>query len=245
MLRKIKHRLVNFFVDLLSKPTIRYKFLLPLFDLVSKNPDEEILQKAMKFTAHAGTNGDYLEFGVWKGRSFARAYQMRRYVKDRKLNSMRFYAFDSFEGLPEIKSHDGTSSEFKKGDYSCDLPTFKKSIINKGVRMDDVTIVSGWYDKSLNEETKKSLQLKKASIIFVDCDLYESAVPVLNFITDYVVDGTIIIFDDWFAFNGDPEKGEQRAFREWLERNTNIRAVEWQKINWKSNSFILNKKPSR
>ncbi|OGM98201.1 MAG: hypothetical protein A2735_00640 [Candidatus Yanofskybacteria bacterium RIFCSPHIGHO2_01_FULL_41_21] len=242
MAKKIRQRIVNFFIDILSKPSIRYRFLLPLSTLISKNPDEEILEKAMKFAAHVGIGGDYLEFGVWKGRSFARAYHMRKYIKDAKLNGMKFYAFDSFQGLPEIKNeHDTSSSEFKKGDYACDIGTFRHNLINKGVDLKEVTIIPGWYEETLNEETKNKLSLKKASIIFVDCDIYESAVSVLNFITDYVVNGTIIIFDDWFAFSGDPEKGEQRAFKEWLERNPNIKAVEWQRVNWKSNSFILNK----
>jgi len=107
--------------------------------------------------------------------------------------------------------------------------------------MNDVVIVPGWYKDTLNDETKKKLNIKKASIIYIDCDLYESTVPVLNFITDYVSNGTIIIFDDWHAFHGDPDLGEQRAFREWLGRNPSIKATEWQKVNWKTNSFILRK----
>ncbi len=243
MAKTVKQRIVNFFIDILNKPSIRYGFILPLGDILRKNSDEEILEKAMKFAAHVGTGGDYLEFGVWKGRSFARAYHMRRYVKDKKLNGMKFYAFDSFQGLPEIKGqYDNSSSEFKKGDYACDVETFKSNLVNKGVNLKDVIIIPGWYDESLSETTKKKLPLKKAAIIFVDCDLYESAIPVLDFITDYVTNGTIIIFDDWFAFSGDPEKGEQRAFKEWLGRNPHIRATEWQRVNWKSNSFILNRK---
>lgn len=243
MARTIRQRIVNFFIDVLNKPSVRYRFVLPISDVFRKNPDEEILEKAMKFASHVGLGGDYLEFGVWKGRSFARAYQMRKYVKEPKLKEMKFYAFDSFQGLPEIKgTPDTSSSEFKKGDYACDIETFKSNLVSKGVNLNEVVIVPGWYDESLNEETKNKLPLKKAAIIFVDCDLYESAVTVLDFITDYVDNGTVIIFDDWFAFSGHPEKGEQRAFREWLNRHPDIRAVEWQRVNWKSNSFILNRK---
>lgn len=242
MLLRIRNFFVNLVIDFLNKPTIRYRFILPLSEIFSKNSDEEILEKAMKFTAHSGMGGDYLEFGVWKGRSFVRAYHMRNYVKDKRLSKMKFYAFDSFSGLPEIKGDkDGSSSEFKKGDYSCDLPTFRNTLKNKSVNLNDVVIVPGWYDRVLNNETKKSLDLKRASIVYVDCDLYESTVLVLNFITDYVVDGTVIIFDDWFCFNANPNKGEQRAFREWLQKNPNITATEWQKVNWKTNSFVLHK----
>ena len=31
--------------------------------------------------------------------------------------------------------------------------------------------------------------------------------------------GSIIIFDDWFNYKGDPLKGEQLACKEWLNKN--------------------------
>ena len=68
--------------------------------------------------------------------------------------------------------------------------------------MNRVKIIPGWYSEVLNENTKKKLQIKKAAIVYVDCDLYESTVPVLDFITDYPVDGSILIFDDWNSFRG-------------------------------------------
>ena len=83
--------------------------------------------------------------------------------------------------------------------------------------------------------------IKKAALIWVDCDLYESTVPVLNFITDYVQDGTIIVFDDWFSFKGNLNMGEQRAFREWLKKNPSIRATEFHRFAT-GNSFILHRK---
>ena len=109
-----------------------------------------------------------------------------------------------------------------------------------GVSLDKVTITEGWFDKTLNDETKEKLAISKAAIIWLDCDFYESTVPVMNFITDFVQNGTIIIFDDWFCFRGNPELGQQKAFSEWLERNPNIRASEFYKYGWTGNSFILN-----
>jgi len=240
---KIKSSLANSFAGLVTRPSFRYKVIWPLTHLLNKNPDEEILEKAMRFAAHAGIKGDYLEFGVWKGRSFVKAFHLRNLFMDEKLEQMKFYAFDSFQGLPEIKNEfDMTSEAFKKGQYSCDLGTFKKILRNNGVNMEEVVIVPGWYQDTLNQRTKKELGLEKASVVFIDCDLYESTVPVLDFITDLVRDGTIVIFDDWFAFRGNPDYGEQKAFKDWLKKNPSIKASEWQKVNWKTNSFILHLK---
>ena len=35
--------------------------------------------------------------------------------------------------------------------------------------------------------------------------------------------GTVLVFDDWFCFCGDPERGERRAFRELRQRHPRLR----------------------
>lgn len=203
------------------------------------------MKEAFEFASHSNVGGDYLEFGVWKGRSFMRAFHTWKYIllNNKNLSGMNFYAFDSFEGLPEITSkEDKATGEFKKGEYFCSEEDFLSNIKNGGVELDRVRTVKGWYDKVLNKETQAKLPIKKASVIYVDADLYESAVPVLNFITDYVVDGTIILFDDWYCFRGRNDMGEQKAFSEWLIKNRDIQAEQYKQFNWKGNSFILHKK---
>ncbi|MCG2718374.1 MAG: methyltransferase, partial [Nanoarchaeota archaeon] len=73
------------------------------------------------------------------------------------------------------------------------------------------------------------------------CDLYESTVLVLDFITEYIQDGTIIIFDDWFSFRGNPNRGEQKAFKEWLKKNPSIKTTEFYRFGWHGNSFITHR----
>lgn len=232
--------MLGFFKKILLIPVIRYKLIFS--GIFNAHPDEEILKHAMEYAAHNKISGDYLEFGVWKGRSFSRAYNIWKHLffNRGELKSMRFYAFDSFEGLPKIKGED-SSGEFSTGQYLCTEDDFRKNIAAAGVDLKQVEIVKGWFDKVLNDDTKKKLPLKRAAIVFIDCDLYESAVSVLDFITDYITDGTVLIFDDWFCFKGSPERGEQKAFREWLAKNPNIKAVEYHKFNWRGNSFIINK----
>ena len=198
---------------------------------------EHMLRFAMQFVSASKLKGDYLEFGVYKGKTFAGAYHLAQAFN---LDSMHFYAFDSFSGLPEIAGIDAAGfKHFEKNEYSCDLRNFTNNIYGLGVDKNKVHITTGWFDKVLNENTMKKLPLEKASVIWIDSDLYESAVPVLNFITDYLQNGTLIIFDDWFCFRGDPEKGEQKAFKEWLENNPQIKVSHYQKFNWQGNSFIV------
>jgi O-methyltransferase len=102
--------------------------------------------------------------------------------------------------------------------------------------------VPGMYDQSLVRAVKQQHQLRRAALILIDCDLYESTVPVLDFITDLVGQGTIIIFQDWFRFKGDPRRGEQRACAEWLARNPQFELIEYWREGPQAVSFLVNMK---
>lgn len=217
-------------------PRFRYSYFLDVF---TYTPREEMMKIAMDFAVQSRLEGDYLEFGVNRGGSFVSAYH---FAKRSKMESIRFYAFDSFQGLPEITGIDAEGfSHFREGTFACDIEEFRRILSKKKVDLERVSLIPGWYDEVLNEETKKKLPIKTAAIIWIDCDLYESTVPVLNFITDYVQDGTVLIFDDWFCFRGDPNRGERKAFKEWLDKNPSIKVSEFRKFDWGGNSFIIHR----
>jgi hypothetical protein len=75
--------------------------------------------------------------------------------------------------------------------------------------------------------------------VTVDCDLYESAKVVLDFMTPLLTAGSVLVFDDWFSFRGDPAFGEQRACAEWRAENPKWDLVEYQKEGPWRNSFIV------
>ena len=222
------------------------------------SPDS-IIYKAAAFTAINKVEGDYLEFGVYQGGSYIFAYHTLKHSfddvinrwgftmseKDRLLTSslfrkMRFFAFDSFEGLPEITDAD-THGFFSKGQFSASLDTFNSSLKAAGVPLERSVVVNGWYDQTLTPTVYDRHQLTKAAIVHIDCDLYESTRVVLEFITPLLVDGTIIIFDDWFHFNGHPQRGEQKAFHEWTAKLTNWSFSDYQQEGGWRKSFIASK----
>jgi len=192
----------------------------------------------MGFVDDCRIEGCYLEFGSAGGGSLTDAfYAARRY---RRLKAMLFFVFDSFEGLPEPTGLDADEfRRYSKGDYACNLDRYRQNIRNRGVDLDRVICIPGWYADTLNEELKRKLPIKKASVVWIDCDLYESTVPVLEFITDYIQDGTVLIFDDWFSYKGRLDRGEARAFKEWLARNPSIQATEYHKVDRTMMSFIM------
>lgn len=212
------------------------------------------LYTAASFMAWNQIEGDYLEFGVYQGDSFATAYRAIR--AQRRLHSSfvekspeyqrkkqtcpRFVAFDSFSGLPEGLG--ARHADYAPGAYACTQDEFTGNIAGLGVDLKDVIVVPGFYDKTLNSTTKEQHGLRRAAIVMIDCDLYESTVPVLEFLTDLVDQGTILIFHDWFRFRGSPKCGEQRACREWQERNPHLELIEYWREGPQAVSFLVNLK---
>lgn len=216
-----------------------------------------ILYKSARIIAAEKIKGDYLEFGVFSGGNFAFAYSAIQAAfghasarnewnteqdivqRQRIWQEMRFFAFDSFQGLPALGNIDSISRDFAAGKYACPESWFRQNISARGVPLEKVTCVSGWFDQLPTSDVVRSNGLKTAALVYIDCDLYESTRPVLEFITPLLVDGSIIIFDDWYNFKGSPDLGEQRACREWLERHSELTLSEYQKEGPWKNSFIV------
>lgn len=212
------------------------------------------IRTAASFVTWNQIEGDYLEFGVYRGESLAAAYKALRSNRSQhtvsdfdspdykrwKEHPPRFFAFDSFEGLPPGATE--RQVDYFPGAYGCSEAEFRSNIAREGVDLVRVVTVPGYYDRSLNQDVKRKHVLTRASVVMIDCDLYESTVPVLDFLTDLVGQGTILIFHDWFRFKGRPDCGEQRACREWLARNPQLELIEYWREGPQAASFLVNMK---
>jgi hypothetical protein len=185
-----------------------------------------------------GDGSDYLEFGIYKGFTLWYAQAMAR---DLGIRDMKFYGFDSFLGLPEVKGMDGEGGEFVTGAYCSHRIDVERFLTQYGADFGSTLLVEGWFDKTLTRESGKKLGHRRCSLVVVDCDLYESTRLVLEYIEPFVADQTIILFDDWNSYNADPEKGERRAFGEFLARNTSFRAESFTEFGGHGEGFILRK----
>lgn len=165
--------------------------------------------------------GYYFEFGCHGANTMRMAWKHTHH-----LHEWTFVAFDSFEGLPEIAAIDAQPI-WKKGRLATAEETFVQLVTAAGMPRDRLKTVKGFYDASLTDELKSRLLPAKAAMVYVDCDLYQSTVPVLRFIKDFLQPGTVIVFDDWFCFHGDPMRGEQRAWEEFRAANPDLRFAEF------------------
>lgn len=193
--------------------------------------------QAFKFLGKSEIEGDYYEFGCFEGTSLIDAYYSAQYTP--KIQR-QFYAFDSFEGLPPLEDMDQLSdyNMFSEGQYGCSKSAVEQNLINAGIPPGSVNYVEGYYDVSLaHEDTLVLMCNSKAAMIHVDCDLYSSAKDVLEFISGRIVDGAILMFDDWFCYRGRPDRGVARAFHEW-KRTVPITFTEYFRYSWAGIAFI-------
>lgn len=211
-----------------------------------------------------GLWGDYLEFGTFRGDSFAHAYAAASSVYHelvsgswdhafddgvaaheqfhRAWSDIRFIGFDSFEGIPEPKGIDKTLEVFKGGTYSFGESAFMQNIVDRGVDPAKVQTVKGYFEDTLNIKTAEMLNLQRIAVVHIDSDLYESACLALDFVAPFLIDGAVVIFDEWYQFMGSPYKGERRAFLEWCKAHPEWVVSGFHKEGAFRNSFILSKR---
>lgn len=196
-----------------------------------------ILQ-AWQLVSRAGVQGDYVEFGVYEGTCFRLSIRAARSSFGGAYEG-RFFAFDSFEGLPDVSSLNDPENVFAKHEYAASYDQFLKNL--EPLKKDStIEVVKGWFDQTLTASTRERLKINRIAIANIDCDLYESTKPCLSFITPCVGDGTILLFDDWFLMRGSMKKGEAQAVEEWLKANPHIKLVPWKFYGVAGMSFIVN-----
>lgn len=204
-------------------------------DLHSDNRLRErgMLAQAFEYTKLNGVRGDYFEFGVYQGRSFLHAHELkRRYQRD----DMVLWAFDSFAGLPDIDDH--KDNVWFRGQFACSETEFRDILRRAGVSERDYELVPGYYENSLNSRTRDRLAGRCAAIVYIDCDLYSSTKQVLDFVKPFLVNGSVVCFDDYYNYKASPEQGEQRALAEFLDEQNDLKFISWFDYSPLGKSFI-------
>jgi O-methyltransferase len=105
------------------------------------------------------------------------------------------------------------------------LQRVHEKLTEHGVDWSRTILVPGYFNDTLTPDLKSTHQLRPAAVALIDCDLYSSATTVLTFLADLLLDGTILNFDDWNAFDRDDTRGERRALREFLGGHPEWKAV--------------------
>ena len=137
-------------------------------------------------------SGLILEFGVYKGASINRLGE--------SFQARAIYGFDSFEGLREAWSF------LEAGAFADAAGALPKVPAN-------VTLVKGWFEDTLPKFLAE--HPGPVALLHIDCDLYSSTACVLKLLSDRIVAGTVIMFDELVGYPGWQE-GEYKALCEWV-----------------------------
>lgn len=139
--------------------------------------------------------GDFAEVGVYEGSS-AKVICAAKGIK-------RLHLFDTFEGLPEVRSIDKL---YKKGDYSCSELKVRNYLEGEN----NITFYKGLFP----QETGESVGLTEFSFVHLDVDIYQSTLDSLEFFYPRLTQGGIILSHDYAQ-----SEGVKKAFTEFLQRN--------------------------
>ncbi len=203
---------------------------------------DDMLSIAFKFVYSNRIAGDYFEFGSYTGRTFRMAYthSRRPYVRETAEfeQPIHLWAFDSFEGLPEPSEVD-RFPRWERGAMQTTLHEFHAALDAWGVARDAYTVIPGFYEDTLTPELKTRMQGVRAAVAYIDCDFYSSTATVLRFLPPFLRAGSILCFDDYYAYRGSVSHGAQRAIAEFLSEHTHLQLHPWYRFGWGGRSFIV------
>lgn len=141
--------------------------------------------------------GNVVECGVWKGGMIAGISKIMG-------NERTYHLFDSFEGLPQATEIDGEAAkkwqaEKDSKDYfeNCSTSPIFADETMKIAKVNQVQFHKGWFNQTL-----KKTNTGEIALLRLDGDWYESTKICLEILFPKVVDGGIIIIDDYFFWDG-------------------------------------------
>jgi hypothetical protein len=223
---------------------------------LNRNDREGALHRAWGLIFTNQIRGAYYEFGVYRGDTFRishrvcqgySSWQQDELVSDENWRQVvakdyatfrhEFYAFDSFTGIPE---NDERNLTFGSGTFACSLQEFDKLNREQGIiEGNGVRYFEGYFDEIGRRDAETIKELQPAAIVNLDCDLYVSAVDALAMVKPKLVQGTILLADDWNTFSADKNAGERKAVAEFLIANPNIQLEPWFPYLYAGQAFLV------
>ena len=167
------------------------------FSMVGYERLENLYNQCKKFN---NTNFSFVECGVAKGGCLA----MMKFISG---ENNKIFGFDSFDEMPNITNEDisdynKSCPEYWVGKSLCDginsvYATFDKLKLD----LNNVTLVKGFFQDTLQIQENID-NIGTIAVLRLDSDWYESTKICLEKLYDKVIDGGIIIIDDYGHFIG-------------------------------------------
>ena len=182
------------------------------------------------------TRPDVYAFGVYSGDSLMQICEsfnfFNSFLGETRYPMRKFFGFDSFEGMPEDTDEEHVyeaQPSWRKGNFDAreyfGVSTVKDSMAKTRELVEpslqpetEFVLIPGFFENVLDGGCAKQYDMRPASYIDIDVDIYPSTKTVLDFVfaNNIAVEGTIIGFDDWGGSPGweDRLDGQSRACKE-------------------------------
>lgn len=146
--------------------------------------------------------GDILEFGVYKGSSFARLIAFRDLLETQA--SRRVVGFDAFGKFPsevELSTDKDFIDQFEgAGGYGISDQELREHLERKGTG--NFELVKGDILKTIPQFLLDNPSLKIA-LLHIDVDVYEPSKVILETLWERIVPGGILMLDDYGTVEGE------------------------------------------
>jgi len=162
--------------------------------------DEMRLYELWQLTSQlAAVPGDILEVGVWRGGSGCLVAS----ESQRTGSSARVFLCDTFSGVVKASVEDPIYSGGEHGDTS---PEIVRALAGH-LGLENVDVLVGTFP----DETGTAIEDRQLKLCHLDVDVYDSTRAAAEWVWPRLVDGGIIVVDD---YGGDGMDGVQRAVDE-------------------------------
>lgn len=174
--------------------------------------------------------GNYLEFGVAHGHSMKSAVLAEKYSYSRAIGVKKIdrdlFGFDTFEkfiSASELDTHDTWVGDLFNLPLEKIQKRFKRNRNVSFIKCDASSLSDG--PTIFTPQSSLGVSGKSVVILF-DMDLYAPTISALRWAKQTMQQGTFLMFDEFFSFAGDFNRGEALALTEFLEENPSIQVRE-------------------
>ena len=178
------------------------------------------LIRAIDYIVKSHIEGDIVECGVWKGGSMMLIAKRLLQLNENKRN---LFLFDTFEGMSEpnvedVNSVDNKTAQellAKENKFDGNNVWCYSSLdeVKSNLKKTNYPEEKLFYFKGKVEETLPEPSIGKIALLRLDTDWYESTRHELEVLYDKVVEGGVLIIDDYGHWSG-----SKKAVDEFIEK---------------------------
>ena len=184
--------------------------------------------------------GDYVETGVYTGGTSS--IMMRMMMNYGTNSNKTFYAFDSFEGLPEPHRLDGNNTfgmKGKKGQFRVSQETFLSNLVKwNAYNATILRVTKGFFSDTLPISPVQHIAFLRA-----DGDMFISTHDALKYLYHKIVPGGYIYIDDYGSFHGcrravDAFRSSHHIFEpiHYVREDQKLNRINFEAIWWRKRS---------